>query len=97
MAPLERKDCDMTEQTMDRIGAIFDADNHYWEASDAFTRHRDPKFMDRGLRVMEKDGKLRYYFGEKPHPILPGPGDAHGRPVPGSLPPIPNGSTATPV
>lgn len=75
----------MTEQTMDRIGAIFDADNHYWEASDAFTRHRDPKFMDRGLRVVEKDGKLRYYFGEKPHPILPGPGDAHGRPVPGSL------------
>ena len=64
---------------------IFDADNHYWEASDAFTRYRDPAFNDRGLRVVDADGTLRYFIGDKPHPILPGPGDAHGRPVPGSL------------
>ena len=25
------------------IKTIFDADNHYWETSDAFTRYRDPK------------------------------------------------------
>ena len=29
------------------ITTVFDADNHYWESSDAFTRYRDPKFMDR--------------------------------------------------
>lgn len=71
--------------TTTTLGPIFDADNHYWEASDAFTRHRDPKYKDRGLRVVESDGKLRYFFGDKPHPILPGPGDVHGRPVPGCL------------
>lgn len=67
------------------LGAIFDADNHYWESSDAFTRFRDPKFRDRGLRVVEHEGKLRYFIGDKLHPILPGPGDVHGRPVPGCL------------
>jgi len=68
-----------------QLEPIFDADNHYWESSDAFTRYRDPAFKDRGLRVVDTDGTLRYFIGDKPHPILPGPGDAHGRPVPGSL------------
>ncbi len=63
----------------------FDADNHYWESADAFTRHRDPAFMDRGLRVVELDGKTRYLLGDRPHPILPGPGDRHLRPRPGAL------------
>lgn len=67
------------------FGPIFDADNHYWEASDAFTRYRDPKFRDRGVRLVEKDGAVRYYIGDRRHPILPGPGDLHGRPVPGAL------------
>jgi predicted TIM-barrel fold metal-dependent hydrolase len=67
------------------ITTVFDADNHYWEPSDAFTRHRDTKFLDRGLRVIEVDGKLRYFLGDRRHPILPGPGDVHGRPRPGSL------------
>jgi predicted TIM-barrel fold metal-dependent hydrolase len=67
------------------IQKVFDADNHYWESSDAFTRHRDPKFMDRGLRVVEVDGKLKYFFGDRLHPILPGPGDLYGRPRPGAL------------
>ena len=67
------------------IGTVFDADNHYWESSDAFTRHRDPAFMERGLRVVDVDGTLRYLIGDRPHPILPGPGDAHLRPRPGAL------------
>jgi predicted TIM-barrel fold metal-dependent hydrolase len=67
------------------FGPIFDADNHYWESIDAFTRYRSPAFKDRGLRLVEEDGKTRYYIGDKKHPILPGPGDLHGRPVPGSL------------
>lgn len=67
------------------FGAIFDADNHYWESSDAFTRYRDVKFRDRGLRLVEQDGAMRYFIGDRVHPILPGPGDVHGRPVPGAL------------
>lgn len=72
-------------RTADDFGVIFDADNHYWEASDAFTRYRDPKFKDRGIRTVEVDGEARYFIGDRLHPILPGPGDRHARPVPGSL------------
>lgn len=64
---------------------IFDADNHYWETSDAFTRHRDPRFADRGVRVVDVEGKARYVVGDRLHPILPGPGDVHPRPKPGAL------------
>jgi predicted TIM-barrel fold metal-dependent hydrolase len=70
------------------ITTIFDADNHYWETSDAFTRHRDPKFADRGVRLIDIDGsgKSRYMFdGGRLHPIIPGPGDVFNRPRPGSL------------
>ena len=76
-----------TEQiTTANITTVFDADNHYWESSDAFTRHRDPTFADRGVRLVEEDdGKLSYFIGDRRHPILPGPGDVHGRPRPGAL------------
>ncbi|MCM3882690.1 amidohydrolase family protein [Frankia sp. R82] len=67
------------------LATVFDADNHYWESSDAFTRHRDPAFLDRGLRVVERAGEIRYFIGDQAHPILPGPGDAHPRPRPGAL------------
>jgi predicted TIM-barrel fold metal-dependent hydrolase len=67
------------------ISTIFDADNHYWETSDAFTRYRDPKFKDRGVQLKEVDGQLRYFFGDRAHPIIPGPGDLHARPRPGAL------------
>lgn len=67
------------------IGPVFDADNHYWESSDSFTRHRDPRFADRGVVLKVVDGKPRYFFGERPHPIIPGPGDVHPRPRPGAL------------
>ena len=67
------------------ITTVFDADNHYWESSDAFTRHRNPMFADRGVVLHDVDGKPRYYFGERAHPIIPGPGDVHPRPRPGAL------------
>ena len=67
------------------FGTIFDADNHYWETSDAFTRHRSAKFAERGVRLVEHEGKLRYAIGDKLHPVVPGPGDVHGRPRPGML------------
>ena len=72
----------------DVIATIFDADNHYWETSDAFTRYRDPKFADRGITLVDLDGngKPRYVFANgRVHPIIPGPGDVHMRPRPGSL------------
>jgi predicted TIM-barrel fold metal-dependent hydrolase len=67
------------------IGKVFDADNHYWEVSDSFTRYRDPAFADRGVMLKDVEGKPRYFFGERAHPIIPGPGDVHPRPRPGAL------------
>jgi predicted TIM-barrel fold metal-dependent hydrolase len=67
------------------IDTIFDADNHYWEASDAFTRHRDPNFAERGVQVKEVDGVLRYVVNDDVFAALPGPGDVHPRPKPGSF------------
>ena len=69
----------------DEIATIFDADNHYWESSDAFTRYRDPKFADRGVQVKEVDGVLRYVLDGEVFQWLPGPGDVHDRPRPGSF------------
>jgi len=67
------------------ITAVFDADNHYWETSDAFSRHRDSKFADRGVQVKEVDGLLRYVVDGEVFPYLPGPSDVHPRPKPGSF------------
>jgi hypothetical protein len=64
---------------------VFDADNHYWEPSDAFTRHRDPKFADRGVIVEEVNGRMRYVVHGELHPWIPGPGDVNPRPRPGAL------------
>ena len=67
------------------FGPVFDADNHYWETSDAFMRYRDPKFRDRGLQLREHEGAVRYFMNDQLWPLLPGPGDLHKRPVPGSM------------
>jgi predicted TIM-barrel fold metal-dependent hydrolase len=72
-------------EASEQIPRIFDADNHYWEASDAFTRHRDAAFATRGLEVKEVDGALRYVVEGEVFQGLPGPGDVHPRPRPGSF------------
>jgi predicted TIM-barrel fold metal-dependent hydrolase len=64
---------------------VFDADNHYWEASDAFTRYRSPEFAERGVVVREVDGRMRYMVHGDLHPWIPGPGDANPRPQPGAF------------
>ena len=69
----------------DARSPLFDADNHYWEASDAFTRHRDPAFADRGVQVKEVDGVVRYVVDGEVFDALPGPADVHPRPRPGSF------------
>jgi predicted TIM-barrel fold metal-dependent hydrolase len=41
----------------------FDADNHYYEAIDAFTRHLDPKLGPRILQWAEIDGRKYHVIG----------------------------------
>ena len=57
-------------------------DNHYWGVSDSFTRYRDAEFVDRGVVLREVDGKPDYFFGERAHPIIPGPAHVDPRPRP---------------
>jgi predicted TIM-barrel fold metal-dependent hydrolase len=45
---------------------IFDADNHYYEARDAFTRHMDAALAHRGARwIKAEDGTDRLLFGDR--------------------------------
>jgi len=44
---------------------IFDTDNHYYEAIDAFTRHMDPKMAPRAMQWVELDGKKTLLVGGK--------------------------------
>jgi predicted TIM-barrel fold metal-dependent hydrolase len=74
-----------TDMTSTQIQRLFDADNHYWETSDAFTRFRDPKFKDRGIQVKEVDGVLRYLIDDTPLEWLTGPADVTLRPKPGAF------------
>lgn len=48
----------MTDRTQ-----IFDFDNHYYEAEDAFTRHQDRAMRNRGVRWAEIDGRRRLLIG----------------------------------
>lgn len=43
--------------------AYFDADNHYYEALDAFQRHLDPAWADRTIRWAEIDGRSYHVVG----------------------------------
>jgi predicted TIM-barrel fold metal-dependent hydrolase len=67
------------------VETVFDADNHYWEASDAFTRYRSPEFAERGVIVREVEGRMRYVVHGELHPWIPGPGDVNPRPQPGAF------------
>ena len=42
---------------------IFDADNHYYEAPDTFTRHMDPKLASRGVQWAEMNGRHHHIVG----------------------------------
>jgi predicted TIM-barrel fold metal-dependent hydrolase len=42
---------------------IFDFDNHYYEATDAFTRYQDPDLRSRGVRWADVDGRRRLLVG----------------------------------
>ena len=42
---------------------VFDADNHYYEALDAFTRHLDPKLGPRVIEWVEVNGRRYHALG----------------------------------
>ncbi len=52
---------------------IFDGDNHYYEAEDAFTRHIDPKMQRRCMQWAELNGRRRLLVGGKVNRFIPNP------------------------
>jgi predicted TIM-barrel fold metal-dependent hydrolase len=50
-----------------------DADNHYYEAPDAFTRHIEPAMKKRAMQWADIDGKRRLLVGGKVNRFIPNP------------------------
>jgi len=50
-----------------------DGDNHYYEALDAFTRHLDPAFKLRGVRVLRDGKRVEILIGGKSNRFIPNP------------------------
>lgn len=61
---------------------VIDADNHYYEPDDAFTRHIEPAFRDRAIHIVRApDGSGAPYFGEVPlYALSSTPVDRMGKP-----------------
>jgi predicted TIM-barrel fold metal-dependent hydrolase len=51
----------------------FDADNHYYEAEDAFIRHVDPKMHKRCMQWAEVNGRKRLLVGGAVNRFIPNP------------------------
>jgi predicted TIM-barrel fold metal-dependent hydrolase len=52
---------------------MFDCDNHYYEALDAFTRHLEPEYRKRAMQWVQIDGKTRLLVGGKINKFIPNP------------------------
>src|SRR5262245_31833092 len=50
-----------------------DADNHYYEPLDAFTRHLEPKFKHRGVRVVHDGAHVEILIAGKLNQFIPNP------------------------
>ena len=50
-----------------------DADNHYYEALDAFTRHIPRKFADRGVKPVQDGKRVKLLVGGKVNAFIPNP------------------------
>ena len=51
--------------------AFFDADNHYYETRDCFTRHIESAWKDRSVRVeADEGGRDRIFVGDRPFTFL---------------------------
>jgi len=53
--------------------SVFDADNHYYEPKDAFTRHLDPSMQRRTMQWANIDGKERLLVGGSINRFIPNP------------------------
>jgi len=51
----------------------FDADNHYYEAEDAFTRHVDPRIQRRAVQWAIVNGRKTLLVAGKVHRFIPNP------------------------
>ena len=51
----------------------FDADNHYYEAEDAFTRHMDPKLARRAMQWADVNGRKTLLVAGKVNRFIPNP------------------------
>ena len=51
--------------------ALFDADNHYYEPRDCFTRHIEPRLRAKAVQVRrDAEGRDRIHVGERPFTFL---------------------------
>jgi predicted TIM-barrel fold metal-dependent hydrolase len=53
--------------------AMFDADNHYYEAPDAFTRYIEPAYAKRGMQWAEIGGRQRLLVDGRINRFIPNP------------------------
>ena len=52
--------------------SLFDADNHYYEPRDAFTRHMEPSYRDLAIHVVrDENGRDAVWVGDRPFTFLP--------------------------
>jgi len=50
-----------------------DADNHYYESLDAFTRHLDRRFRERGVQVLQDGKRVHVVIGGEVNRFIPNP------------------------
>lgn len=63
-----------TGQAMSSLDyAMFDADNHLYEADDAFTRHLDPKFSGEFVWMTDDSGRRHIILHGRHWPYIPNP------------------------
>lgn len=89
----------MTTRTPTEVSAgirLIDADTHYYEPDDCFTRYLDPAFRDRALTVRPSDDGLgRVHFGGRRVPYM-SVSPSHFTAVPGALRDYLDGHTERP-
>ena len=73
MAPTAIENTHKNAQRVELGFAAFDADNHYYEAEDAFTRHMPREMAKRCMQWAEIDGKKRLLVGGRVNRFIPNP------------------------
>ena len=64
----------MTKQQVEHESMrLVDADNHYYETLDAFTRHLEPAFKERGVRAVQYGKRTEMLIAGKVNRFIPNP------------------------